>query len=503
MTNIRIYDNPKGKWFRAGQYPPLTVSGTLPNYEPEVAYSERLTITNAQGDCSVVITSSTNFPNGGTVTVDNDTSEVVVAWPAYQVLSLTDPDVVNAGLEDGDVNWIKGFKWTIGAYAVNQVYAGTKSAQYGTGTKGSARITSAQPRECAPATIVTASCQVQQGQSDAGKAGAWVVLSFLDASYATISESIGNKVMSGSDSEWHASSVTATAPVGTVYAVLGAEAIRKKQNYSLWVDAFTWNLPAAVDEFIGTNDDLTVSLCIDVTDAAGRTAPWCGTIEATNNQTIALGLLADMGHWWPMDNSLDDVIGVADFSPYGTAPTYQTGLVAQDATFGSCVTASLGGISSDFSFWGWIKVGGSVTANNAIFGMSTQIIGVGGFRQYVVVGSGVTINGTISDSPVRVTSTACVVGQRYFVRVNVDVSDKTITLYVDEVLIGSSDPASAMETCSVFGIHANNGGDETDINDSLDEVAIIKTRKTTDAEGAYLFNSGAGRSYSSVVADSA
>lgn len=278
MTHIRIYDTSKTKGARGHHACTLALVGTFPNYTSTLAYEGRLQIEDAEGDSSVRITSSTNLPNGTTVTVDNATQEVVVAWPAYEVLSLTNPDVVNSGFELGDVNWVKGFKWTIGAYAVDQVFSGTKSAQFGPGLKGSSRITSAQPRECVPTTSVIASCQVQQGRSDAGYAGAWVFLEFLNTNGAVLQHSIGNKVTSGSNSAWHISSVTATAPANTTHVRIGSEAFRRKQDFKLWVDAFTWNLPATVAEFIGTNDTLPISLCVEVTDALGCIANWCGDI---------------------------------------------------------------------------------------------------------------------------------------------------------------------------------------------------------------------------------
>lgn len=279
MANLRIYDNPKIRALRAGQYPPLGLSGSLMDYVSEVAYEDRLTISNEQGDCSVQILSSTNLPNGATITVDNATDEVVIAWPAYQILSL-EGSLVNPGFEDGDTDWVKGLGWEIGVQAVNQVYSGTQSAQYIEGHRGNSRLVSAHRRECVPGTVITASCQIQQGASSEGNAGGWIMVFFYDVNGVQLQEKKGNKVDEGSNSEWNQSTVTDTAPAGTAYALIGAEAFRKKQNRSLWFDAFAWNLAPAVDEYVGTNDTLDVTLSLRITDAAGRTADWTGTIFA-------------------------------------------------------------------------------------------------------------------------------------------------------------------------------------------------------------------------------
>lgn len=283
MSHVRIFDNPKGAWLEAGNYPPIVLSGTFDDYNTSQAYESRVQISGHVGNCAVFLDSETNLPPGYTLTVDNDTDEVVLRWPAYQVLSLSEADIPNAGFELGDNgDWVKGYLWEIGAYAANQVYEGTKSAQFSQGEKSiTSRINAAHPRTCSAGTSVTASCQVQQGQSDAGNAGAWVWIEFLDSNGDVLTHTEGNHVTSGSNSAWHQSSVTAVAPTNTVSARIGAEAFRNRhQDYNLWVDDFQWDLPPEVDDFVGTNETNTINLCLHVVDSLGRTAEECYVIEA-------------------------------------------------------------------------------------------------------------------------------------------------------------------------------------------------------------------------------
>jgi hypothetical protein len=327
MSHVRIFDNPKGKWFRAGQQPPLTLTGALADYVPSMAYEGRLQIGNAIGASFAMLTSGT-LPPGFAITVDEDTDEVVVTWPAYS--SEDGPvAIANPGFESGNTGWDLGASWEIGTWNWEydgddndlQAYDGTKSAELHAGFRGNSRITMATPAPCDPGTTITGSCQVQQGPSVANYTGGWVILQFLDINGAVIETREGNHVVSGNDAEWHLSTVTATAPAGTVYARLGAEGFRRLQNKPMWVDTFAWDLEFDGVE-LGTNTDADIALCIHLTDSAGRGADWCGTIGAAPPSFDDVLAALNPDWWLRLDESSGataaDAIGALDGTLAGT-----------------------------------------------------------------------------------------------------------------------------------------------------------------------------------------
>lgn len=256
--------------------PALRVDGYLDGYVAGQAYEGRLQIVNNIGDCTVQWLSGT-MPPGTTVRVDNSTSEVVVAWPAYQV---PDPDttvVPNGSFEDGDVQWSKGAGWLIGSGSGFDAYDGTWSAAY------TGRGTSSLEGTKVPVVVgtsITASVQIQQGASSKGNVVAAVLLIWYDA-YGNMlpggeghSWNTGNIVRSGSNGAWHISTVTATAPAGAFQVAIGVTANRKRQNKRLWADQARWNHSFPT----GQNSDDDYCLVLLVRDSAGREALWEGCV---------------------------------------------------------------------------------------------------------------------------------------------------------------------------------------------------------------------------------
>jgi hypothetical protein len=167
--------------------------------------------------------------------------------PGDQVVRATVPlasaiAIVNPGFESGDSGWTKGTNWTIMERNSNPVFEGTWAARLQkTGSSITySRIYSTTPAAVVPGQTITASCMVDQGGSDPGKAGAQVQLEWLDASSQSISISDGTMVKNGGIGNFKQSSVTATAPAGAAFVRIGANAYQQ-QNNNLWVDGFQWN----------------------------------------------------------------------------------------------------------------------------------------------------------------------------------------------------------------------------------------------------------------------
>lgn len=256
--------------------PALRVDGQLEGYVAGDAYEGRLQIVNNIGDCTVEWLSGT-MPPGTTVRVDNSTSEVVVAWPSYQVPDPNTTVVPNGSFEDGDVQWSKGAGWLIGSGSGFDTYDGTHSAAY-TG-RGIASLEGTKVPVIV-GTSITASVQIQQGASSKGNVVARILLIWYDAYGVMLpggeghSWNGGNLVRSGSNGAWHASTVTASAPAGAFYVALAVSANRKRQNRRLWADKAVWNHSYPT----GQNSDDDYCMVLRVRDSAGREAPWEGCV---------------------------------------------------------------------------------------------------------------------------------------------------------------------------------------------------------------------------------
>jgi hypothetical protein len=144
----------------------------------------------------------------------------------------------NPGFESGDSGWTKDAGW--GITTSGQRFAGAWSAEFNA-TATNRRIVNTYLAVIAPGQIINASCQVNQGPSAAGVAGARVEIDWLDASDVLLSTDQGNLVDSASNNNWLQSSVTATAPAGAAKARIAASAFRNSGSGKVWVDSFLWN----------------------------------------------------------------------------------------------------------------------------------------------------------------------------------------------------------------------------------------------------------------------
>ena len=273
--SIRIFDNPKGGVEGGPNYNNMTVTGTPAQYVSQAAYTTRLQINNYQGDCTVQLLTGT-LPNGYTLTVDNTTHEVVIAWPDYRLTANAAPVSPNLDFESGDMHWIKGAGWRVEttAFTIDGVYNGNYKHQ-----GGQSLILNDTPLPCPVGRLVTFSCRVHQGGSNAGNAGAAALIQFLDASGNVLSTVEGKLIDHATYGTVRTSSGSGTAPTGTATVRIGARGFRKAQDLSLQVDTFVWDAGEVVASVtVGTNGTAAIPLSLRVTDSVNRTADWSGTI---------------------------------------------------------------------------------------------------------------------------------------------------------------------------------------------------------------------------------
>lgn len=159
--------------------------------------------------------------------------------PASAIAPVASP-VVNGGFESGDTAWTKDAGWTIGQFGAGKFFQGTWSGQWNTTGTGRMRATTAF--DVKPGQVINASCQVQQGASSSGQAGARVEIGWYTSGDVLISYSSGNLVDSGSNQNWKQSSVTGIAPATAAKARIVAYGFRNSGGNALWVDNFTWDL---------------------------------------------------------------------------------------------------------------------------------------------------------------------------------------------------------------------------------------------------------------------
>lgn len=145
----------------------------------------------------------------------------------------------NGTFESGATGWTLDAGFSIGAYGSGTMFDGTQSLQF----NATATQRAINDEVCAviPGQVITASCQVQQGASSAGQAGARVEIGWYDSSDDLIGFQQGNLVDSGSGGAWHKSTLTATAPATAAYARFSVQAFRNSGSARLWVDSCTWD----------------------------------------------------------------------------------------------------------------------------------------------------------------------------------------------------------------------------------------------------------------------
>ncbi len=259
----------------------LYVTGTLPNAKVLLEYNQRLQIHNAIGACSVDVLEGV-IPPGGQVYVDNATSEIVVAWPAYSETP-SPPD--NAGFEAGDLTgWTYSTTGGSGAPVVTngQHNSGSYAAYWaggkGLGSEGGIECVLLNDKACVayPGQRINFKATILYnpgGGTPKGSRGQ-VRLNWYDADGELIDTSYGELIKTRAhNGKWTNSAGSEKGPPGTKSARLAVWLTATGAGHSYCDDA-TWDAPA----IIGTKDDGTINLWLRVHDAGGRAADWKGRI---------------------------------------------------------------------------------------------------------------------------------------------------------------------------------------------------------------------------------
>lgn len=262
----RIYDRPDLDQVASGK--PLYVTGALPPAQALDPYEGRLQIHNAIGTCAARQVGGDELPPGTRIYVDDQAHEVVIAWPGYVEKAAPIP---NAGFEDGITGWSPGAGWSV---TTNNAIAANRSAVYQR-NGGASVISSVARYPVIPGAAIHAQCQVRQGASSAGNAGAAVRLEFRDADGEIVATADGNYVMSASKNAVYPSNVMALPPAGAATVNVAGVGVRHRENKDVWIDSFSWDHEIAS---VGLARPRAFALTIEVRDSAGRVAYWTGAI---------------------------------------------------------------------------------------------------------------------------------------------------------------------------------------------------------------------------------
>lgn len=158
--------------------------------------------------------------------------------PASAIAPVPD-QVTNGGFEDGASGWSLASGFTIGEFGNGTYFQGTWSLQWN--STGTGRAINTNATEVVPGQAINGNCQVQQGASSSGQAGARAEIAWYDASDELISITSGNLIDSGSNQSWKQSSVAGIAPVGAAFARFSVYAFRTGGSHALWIDNCTWD----------------------------------------------------------------------------------------------------------------------------------------------------------------------------------------------------------------------------------------------------------------------
>lgn len=259
---------------------PLYLSGTLPAGMVGQAYDGRLAIHNAIGTCSVEQTGGDILPAGHQIYVDQDSDQVVVAWPAYQA---SVQPLQNPGFEAGNVSG-----WTI-VYAggTGNVQAATDyryEGSYSLKFTGGAGLGSEGGIECLAVNDSVGPALPQQYKTGSIR-GMYnpgghnfgcryqARLLWLNSGGSVIGQSLGPEVKGrGNNGDWVQATVGGYAPEGTKgFKVAGW---LTSKGPPTWMDSALWSAETSV----GVNATVTYNISLIVRDSTGRSATWSGSI---------------------------------------------------------------------------------------------------------------------------------------------------------------------------------------------------------------------------------
>lgn len=497
----RIYDRPDLDQRRG--LPVLYVSGALPNGKPGMAYEGRLQIHNAVGACTVEQIDGDTLPPGHTIFVDNESLEVVITWPAYAEEAAPIP---NPGFEEGIVGWVPGAGWSV---TTDNPITGSQSAVYQRNA-GSSVLSCASRYPVTPGVPINAQCQVRQGASSAGNAGAGLRLEFRDSAGVVVSTADGNYVMSASKNAVYPSNVYALPPAGAATVNIACVGVRHRENKDVWVDSFSWDHKAAV---VGINTAAVFSLTIRVRDSAGRSALWSGTIRVNNADPVAESIMSKLTSWWEMteiSGVRNDSKGANHLAINGSVTTASGVRGAGDVAAAFAGNGRLTAASSDslrispgggaHCMFGWVYL----TSNNGIQyffskwddGTTTapgaQYMGSLVSSNYYGQNGGTSYTSAMAPAPAA--------GAWHFYVMWRDPVDGKVRLQIDNGAIAESAGASNPNPNSADLFFGGNYAATYIMNGRLQRWGWINGAILTADERAWIFNGGSGRTFSEVRA---
>lgn len=271
-----IYQRPVGVQ-KVKSYLPLYVVGLLPDYDSNQDYEGRLQLINAIGPSKARQIGGSVLPSTTRFTIDEDTQEVVISWKRVRRADeyQTPPAVIrNAGFEESARFWEYGLGWD---RSTENALTGSYSGRFAT-ERGISKLVSTSRFRVKQGKAITAMCDVRQGASAEGNAGAAVILQWYDIDGNELDVSQGNAVMSASKNKVFPSKVTAVPPENAHDVAIGAFGIRNRENKNVWLDNFSWDhlVYPDINELPPEGD---LDLILEVTDSTGRTAVWQGIIS--------------------------------------------------------------------------------------------------------------------------------------------------------------------------------------------------------------------------------
>lgn len=296
----------------------LSVTGILPKYSVEEAYTGTLNVNNAHGKFRVQVLNS-DLPNGYAVRADNVAGKLVVTWPAYDETPDTLHDVANGGFDNGDANWTFGPGWSA---FVGYGNTNNTSARFLGYTGRSLSVGSLVPYN--NGRIINLGCMVQQGASPKHKAGAQAVLRWYDVAGNVIKDDYGTLIDSGKGGDWQESRIATVGPTNAAHVSPCFSGMRVSKNDEVWVDNVNWDYKYST----GTNVATTYHLSVKVTDSENRSFIWTGIIGNRSNNTQTIFATGGDGtiffSWNPTDGLVVPPTFGVDTNPAGA--TNRTGL---------------------------------------------------------------------------------------------------------------------------------------------------------------------------------
>ncbi|TDB26722.1 hypothetical protein ATCM_03100 [Stenotrophomonas sp. ATCM1_4] len=502
---------------------PLFIAGALPSTRPAIAYEGRLSIRNPAGPCTVEQVGGDSLPPGSSLSVDNATKQVVLAWPAYSeyVTPLENP-----GFETGDTSgWSFTPRGGGGVPVVDSAYRyeGAHSLRWpggrGMGSEGGIEVEAWNNTiaPCLPGRRVTihTRCMYNPAGHHFGSRYQGLIR-FLDSMGNPIGSPARGKQFKGrgNNGRWNDASATAVGPAGTAGVQLGAWLTGSEA--ATWLDAASWDVPSA----FGINAPATIQLVLRVRDSAGRTALWSGSVTVSAADPIAVSILAKLTCFWPfestsgatMSTTQADVLGTGPENAvlrYGSAPAVGAGrtgsrsapMMANCGYATTSETSKLAAGAGDYCMFGWVRVAANPTNDTGIMcrydsALTGSSAGAGmRFKSSGAV-QGWFSNGTADRAanvagPFPLNQWAFVLSQR---RNNLLKTSVNNSAFSSEISVVGDVPR--VGNLLYFGC----SGDYFKINGRVQDFGWIKGESLTDEEIAWLYNAGAGRTIEEIQA---